>query len=418
MRARMIVGVLLLVGCTAGIDGPTRPAGPAILDVVALGSEMGSMIVDARTGAVLAADAGEIPSPDGSRLYATASAAGLTTLRTRDTASGEVLSARTIDGRLEARVASTTGSAVALMSPLPEGLDPSDAIPRSRTTIVVVDPTGDAAPRRYRLTGNFEPEAFSVDDSRLFLIQYLPAEAPSVYRVTYLDLREGGVHAVFGRFKSPPERMPGVRLSQVFDPASEQLYTLYTNRKAAHFHDHWQTESYGGNEVSFVHVLNLRDGWAFCAGLPRVLWGQPASAQAMAPSPDGTQLYVVDSVRGRIAQLDTRSMRIVRRATIDLGSGEGGRTAAVMSPEGGTLFVTSARNDAVVYGIDVGSFTVRDRWSIGEAVAELGLSDDGGRLYAALPDAIAIVDTDTGDPLGELDVGHIESIVHIATPSR
>ena len=167
------------------------------------------------------------------------------------------------------------------------------------------DPT-----RRYRLIGNFEPEAFSVDDSRLFLIQYLPAEAPTSYRVTFLDLGDGTVHPVFGRFKTPPERMPGIRLAQVFDPASEQLYTLYTNRAAEHSHDPGRTSSYGEREVSFVHVLNLRQGWAYCAGLPRALWGQPARAQAMAPSPDGRSLYIVDSMRGRIAVMDTKTLEI------------------------------------------------------------------------------------------------------------
>ena len=121
---------------------------------------------------------------------------------------------------------------------------------------------------------------------------------------------------MFGRFKSPPERMPGIRLAQVFDPASEQLYTLYTNRVAEHFHDHWQDASYGDREVSFVHVLNLREGWAYCAGLPRTFWGQPATAQAMAASPDGRLLYIVDSIRGLVAEMDTETMEITRTARV------------------------------------------------------------------------------------------------------
>ena len=88
---------------------------------------------------------------------------------------------------------------------------------------------------------------------------------------------------MFGRFKTPPERMPGIRLAQVFDPPTEQLYTLYTNRAAEYTQGSWADASYGEREVSFVHVLNLRKGWAYCAGLPRALWGQPARAQALAP---------------------------------------------------------------------------------------------------------------------------------------
>ena len=88
-------------------------------------------------------------------------------------------------------------------------------MPRSRTSIVVADPTGAPQTRTFDLRGNFEPEAFSTDDRLLFMIQHLPAEAPTVYRVTVLDLKSGRVVPVFGPFKGPSERMPGIRLQQV-----------------------------------------------------------------------------------------------------------------------------------------------------------------------------------------------------------
>jgi hypothetical protein len=300
------------------------------------------------------------------------------------------------------------------MRPLPAGVDPTYALPRAHTTIVVTDPTGEESTHRYRLKGNYEPEAFSVDDTRLFLIQYLPAEAPHAYRVTFLRLLNGKVEPVFGRFKTPPERMPGIRLAQVFDPTAEQLYTLYTNRAAEHFHDSWADASYGDREVSFVHVLNLRDGWAYCAGLPRSLWGQPAKAQAMAPSPDGRFLYIVDSMRGLIAEMDTNSMEITRSGRIDLGPLENGRTTARMSADGNTLFVGSG--GSAVSRIDIDTLEMLGRWPLPGDVRGLALSEDGARLYAALGDSVAVVDTGTGDALTTLSFERVESILHVATP--
>jgi hypothetical protein len=420
MRARTIlVTVLLLaaVACTTLDErrGTTDgPADPLIEDVLVLGAEDGTVTVGSSSGVVLSTGRRQLAAPDGSRLYSTVLSEGSTTLEARDSATGDVVSRTEIRGRLDVRVASLTGRAVALMAPLPPGVDTTYALPRARTSIVVADPAGDDPARRYRLIGNFEPEAFSVDDTRLFLIQYLPAEAPTAYRVTFLDLESGRVRSVFGRFKTPPERMPGIRLAQVFDPATEQLYTLYTNRAAEYTQGSWADASYGEREVSFVHVLNLRKGWAYCAGLPRALWGQPARAQAMAPSPNGRVLYIVDSMRGRIAMMDTETLEITRSERIDLGPLEGGRTSARMSADGSTLFVGDGGSSLA--RIDTGTLQMTGRWPLPDDVSGLELSEDGARLYAAIGGRVTVVDTDTGDATTTLAFGGIESILHVTTP--
>jgi len=419
MRVRSMILISFLIGAAActGRTEPReareRPAASSLEDVLVLGTQDGTVIVGSSSGAVLSSGEDEVAAPDGSRLYATTQLDGSTFLEARDSSTGDVLSTTELDGRLDVRAASLSGRAVALMRPLPAGVDSTYALPRTRTTIVVTDPTGEGATRRYQLKGNFEPEAFSVDDTRLFLIQYLPAEAPHAYRVTFLRLLNGRVDPVFGRFKTPPERMPGIRLAQVFDPTSEQLYTLYTNRAAEHFHDGWADASYGDREVSFVHVLNLRQGWAYCAGLPRSLWGQPARAQAMAPSPDGRFLYIVDSMRGLIAEMDTKSLKVTRSERIDLGTLEHGRTSARMSADGNTLYV--GVGGSAVSRIDVERFELLGRWPLPGDVTGLALSDDGVRLYAALGDSLAVVDTGTGDA-ATLSLGRIQSILHVATP--
>lgn len=420
MRARSIMltisFLMAAAACTGRADLPDREraTGSSVEDVLALGAPDGSVIVGSASGAVLSSGEGQVAAPDGSRLYATTTNSGSTLLEAKDSSTGEVLSTTTLEGRLDVRAASLTGRVVALMRPLPEGIDATLALPRARTTIVVTDPTGQGATRRYRLEGNFEPEAFSVDDTRLFLIQYLPAEAPSSYRVTFLRLLNGKVDPVFGRFKSPPARMPGIRLEQVYDPRSEQLYTLYTNRSAEYYDDGWQDASEGDREVSFVHVLNLRDGWAYCAGLPRTLWGQPSTAQAMAPSPDGRLLYIVDSMRGIVAVMNTTTLKIIRTGRIDLTPLEHGRTSAILSADGNTLYV--GLGGSSVSRIDVATLDVLGDWPLPGDVTALALSEDGDRLYAALSDGVAIVDIATGDASARLSFGQVDSILHVATP--
>jgi DNA-binding beta-propeller fold protein YncE len=416
MRARSIA-ITTVVCALAACTAPTRPpegGRPAPLGaVLTLDTADGALIVGP-SGSAVSEVGRTVASPDGARLYTTTSV-GTTATRVGswDSTTGELLGSRTIEGPYDVRVASLSGTRVALMRTQPRDLDPTVVLPRARTTIVVADIPGQEAPRVHRLEGNFEPEAFSVDDGRLFLIQYLPALAPSSYRVTVLDLESGAVRPVRGRFRSPPERMPGVRLAQVFDPVSEQLYTLYTNRPAAHFHDHWQEATYGDREVSFVHVLNLRSGWAYCAGLPRTLWGQPVAAQAMAPSPDGRSLFIVDSRRQLVAEMDTRTLTITRTERIDLGDPVRGRTSAHVSPDGVVLWIGVA--DAVSR-IDVATFDVLGRSRFAGPVRSFASSADGTRLFIALRDAVSVVDPTTGRTLAAPSFPRIESILHVATP--
>jgi hypothetical protein len=436
MRARIAVPLLsVLIACTANPQGTTHPETRSAGDVVVLGTADGALVVSSASGSVLARDAGEVAAPDGSRWYSISNDGTSTTLVTRDPVTGATLATTSIEADLDVSVASVSGEAVALMPPGRHSNGRKLAPPHRSTTVVVADPTGERPVETYRLAGNYEPEAFSIDDRRLFLIQYLPALAPSVYRVTFLDLASSQVRPVFGRFKTPPERMPGIRLTQVFDETTDQLYTLYTNRPNAGYDGNWDGKGYGdagggkgygdqgerasgdarGPEVSFVHVLNLREGWAFCAGLPRALWGRAASAQAMATSPDGRHLYIVDSTQGIVADMNTRTLRIRGTVHLDLTGSGGERTSAVTNMDGTRLFVGSAMDGAAVYEIETATMEVVDRWSMPSDVGGLALSGDGARLYAALDDRIAVLDATTGEELTTLGFGGA-SILQVSTP--
>jgi DNA-binding beta-propeller fold protein YncE len=232
--------------------------------------------------------------------------------------------------------------------------------------------------------------------------------------VTVLNLADGDVYEVHGRFKTAPERMPGIRLRQVFDGTTSQLYTLYSTKPRAYAQD-YGSWGYGKRQETFVHVLNLRRGWAYCAGLPKAFWGEPATAQAMATSPDGTLLYIVDSMRGVVAAMNTRTLGIERTGRVDLSALGGVRTSAQVSADGRTLFVGSAGDGAAVFAIDTTSLRVVHRWPMRGDVSGLGLSVDGQRLYVALQDGVTALDASTGAELSAVPFQGIESILHVET---
>jgi hypothetical protein len=400
MRLKLVIVLAVVVGaaaCTGGAQPSSKPGasdGSVPPETLLLGTDSGPLAVRVPAGSVVFDRAGAVASPDGSLMFAASSLGRATVLQTIEGTTGEVVSRTRIPGDLEVRVVSGSGSSVALMAPLPDGWDPSTPIPRSHTTIVVADPAGTRGPRSYELSGNFEPEAFSTDNRRLFMIQHLPAETPTVYRVTVLDLLRGRVKPVFGPFKSPPERMPGTRLQQVFAPDGGTLYTLYTSSRPGYAPHGAPVPS--DASVSFVHVLSLSEAWAHCVGLPRELWNQPASAQAIAVSSDGTRLYIVDSVRGLVSVMDTETQVILRLETIDFGHSVVAETSAQLSADGATLFVGVGGERSDLYEIDTTTFDVRHRWPVSGDLSGLGLSADGLRVYLALGDHLAVVDPTTG----------------------
>jgi hypothetical protein len=429
-RTALIASVLALTACIgAGRNAdvpPPEAVGPS-LDTLFLGTDRGPVTVSLATGAVVVDDPAAVPAPDGSRLYTEAVRDGSTAIATLDAATGDVVATASVPGELDVRIASGSGERLALMEPLPPGIDAWTPVPRATTSIVVADPTGEVEPRTYDLRGNFEPEAFSLDDARMFLIEYLPAEAPQAYRVRSLDLATGRVTSVAGRFKTPAQRMPGIRLRQVFAPNGTQLYTLYSSRSPGYAPGYETSGSYGygagedtwseGDIVTFVHVLNLRNGWAYCVGMPKALWDQPASAQAMATGPDGRSLFVVDSVRGIVAEMDTESLQVLRTNRIDFGDGVGERTSALVSADGSTLFVgTTGDEGAAVTAIDATTLMERDRWAMPVSVSGLGLSADGLSLYVGSGNRLLVVDPADGRELTSVAFEGLGSILRIGTP--
>ncbi len=411
VRSLLVASTVALAACTtAPSSRPAEPVSDRPSDVLLLGTAVGPLAVTARTGSVVFEEAGAVAAPDGSVVYASSADGVGTSLRAIDAATGEILGRTDLNADLAVRVASESGHAVAMTEPLRSEQGRWIAAPTSTTTIVVADPLGETAPRTYALTGNFEPEAFSVDDGQLFLLQYLPAHAPVVYRVTTLDLASGDVRPVFGPYKAPAERMPGTRLEQVWPPDGRQLYTLYTSDRPG-FAPH-DAPVPRNAVVSFVHVLSLEEGWAHCVELPGAFWGQPASAEAMTASPDGRTLYIVDAEKGLVTTLDASSLDVSGPYHVSLPA-PGGRTSATTSADGRTLFVGTAGDGGKVAAIDTRTFSLAGSWSVGGGVSGLGLSTDGSRLYVALDDRVDILDPTSGRDLGSVSLTTPAPIVQV-----
>jgi hypothetical protein len=418
MRVRLLVTMTVLALLTAACTGSIAPGTPdangrtPVEDTLLLGTPGGPLLVRVPVGSVLFDGPGAVSSLGGGWVLTAAASDGSTLLEAHEGSTGRILSTATIPGELEARIVSESGRAVAMMEPLPKGWDPAVPFPRARTRIVVADPTGERETISLNLRGNFEPEAFSTNDDQLFLIQHLPAETPSAYRVTVLDLVREKLLPVFGPFKGPAERMPGTRLSQLLSPGADQLYTLYTSSRPG-YAPHGAPVA-NDAAVSFVHVLSLQDGWAHCVGLPKSMWDRPSSEQAMATTPDGNYLFVIDAGRGLVAALHTESLK-VRTTPLDIPvEGDIARTAAQVSPDGRTLLVSVADGEgSVVTAFDAATFEEIDSWRLEGVVSGLDFSSDGSSVYVAMQGQVVVLDARDGLEIGAVPVPTDDTVVRV-----
>lgn len=379
MRPAVLALAVLLAACT------TQGAEPAGLVFFAAGN--GITVADGR-GTVISTDA-TVASTDWRRLYAVRGA----DLVTLDPATNRELDSVAVPRGLTARVVSTSRDLVALTETAFHG-----PAPRQRTRIVVADPSGASPARELDLSGNFEPEAFSSDDAYLFVLEYLPADAPERYRVRRVELATGNVRPLLLRDKTlvpagAEEEMRGEGRQAVFAPDLSRLYTLYLHQ-ADHQHtrDLLPGATDGPQVHAFVHVLSLTEGWAYCLDLPAPFGEHPAGTHALTVSPDGARLYVGELATKKVAVADTASLTVTQVTTLtdDHPGGEG--TAMATAPDGDTLYISSAN---VVRRLDTGTLRVRDVWVAPAPVRGLAVGPDG-RLLLGQPDHIARLDPADG----------------------
>jgi hypothetical protein len=422
LAAGMAMTMLALVGCSPPeptvrphiLHAARAPVAPVTRAALLIGTGAGVTALDAATGAVLYVGSGVLSSHQPTDLIDATVHGQVTVLITRDPATGAPKATTTIRGRLAIRVVSGDGSHVALMAPVPSGSDPWVPRPRAVTDIVVADLTGADRPQRFHIQGNVEPEAFSSDGTGLFLIRYLPASAPTAYRVARLELEDGDVYPVPGRNKTWGGKMSGTRLRQAASADGTGLYTLYTSQPPSYAAGFDPAQAHASRPVAFVHSLMLVDGFAVCVSLPRSLWGGDPDDEAMAVSPRGDRVYVVDVERGVIAVMDTRGLEVVRSTRIALGilGPAGPRAVAAVSPDGSSVFVSRGSRMVV---IDARSLAARDVREAGGEVSAMGFSLDGRSMYLVLPGQVVTMDVATGRVRGSVQTPSIRGATSVAT---
>ncbi len=403
-----LAGLALAAGVAACAPASSELARPRLKEQLLFSRNSGGLAaVSSTSGRILFRVPGGVASPTWTHLFATGTTGDATLLQRVDPIRGTVVASTDLSGELEARVTSDDGL-VALTPPGDEGSTLWLPAGKSRTTVVIADSRQERD--RFRLRGNFEPEAFSVDNRELFMIEYIPALDPTRYRVRRLILDTGKVRPI-GRLKqAAPGQMQGTGRTQVFSPDGDELYTLYTRQGPNYAHGDVAAEHRSGPVHAFVHVLNLRYGWAHCIDLPLPFGTGDAVDHAIAISPDGEDLYVVDPSTETLARIDPGKLRVVDVAEIDLRSPLSGAVTAEVVDDG-TLFLASG---AEVLSIEADSLTVNRRLTVPGPVTSLQLGSDGKTMIIGTDDRLQTVEISSGEVLASTDVEDAGgAIVHV-----
>ncbi|HEX2294513.1 MAG TPA: hypothetical protein VHN37_04315 [Actinomycetota bacterium] len=314
-----------------------------------------------------------------------------TDVEARDARTGEPQWNRSIDGpKLDLRVVSREAEMVALV---PQGNHYLEG--RTQTTLVV---TGrDVEPQTIRLDGNYEPEAFSNDGGSVFLLEYLPPQAPNSYRVRRLDLDTEKVLGVYSVDAELQERMRGTARIQAMSPDGTYLYTLYTTGGGRF-----------GPRRAFVHVLNLDELWAHCIDLPAE-FGQVREPEiALTVSPDSERLYVNDVDSGAMAEVDTGSLEVLRTSSAPVLTS--GYTPRGVHDGHHTLYVARG---PFLSAIDARTLEQTDEWTMSNRIRGIQVSADASKVYVALATRVVTLDAATGEELEVTDpagVGRIRGM--------
>ena len=139
--------------------------------------------------------------------------------------------------------------------------------------------------------------------------------------------------------------------------------------------------------------------------------GQDTFARALAVSPDGAQLYVLNSLGLSVIEIATGDV-----SGIPVGSGA---VRVVFSPDGAHAYVSDVGEDTV-WVIDTASKTVTDVVGVGHDPFSIAVSSDGARVYvvSGFDRTISVIDAVTNTVIGTLDAGHGASLLLLmSTPS-
>jgi hypothetical protein len=390
--ALLAAAIVSLASCTGdgsvmqgSVSKPPRAQG----EFLVLTTPDGVGVVDAGTGDEIAQIPHALAAPDSSTIAAATPEHGSTMIQTLDAATGATVASSTVNGASRLRAVSPWDGSLALTPVAEAGSDPWAPVPRSRTHLTLAVPGEPGATERFTLHGNFEPEAFSNDGESLYMLQYRPAMDPTTYRVTRLYIEDGKVWPVFGRNKQVVENMTATRLQQTLSPTGSTLYTLYTNQPPAYLSGRVVEE---GDEVAFIHTLDLEDGFAVCVELPESFGSLTPEQAAIAAAPVGRSVYAVDARDGRVVVMDRKRLELSADVSVDMTGIGDGPVSARVSADGSALLI--AGSDGIV-ALDGDTLAPISSVPAPSGVTGMAFSDDGADLFVSWQGGIGVLDPAT-----------------------
>jgi hypothetical protein len=404
-----VCALALIAGCGRVPPGPLAPGDFRLYEAASNSSSQLVAVINSRSQATESRLPMGTLSPDGNHLYSIKS----NTLEDIDPHTGAVLRTLLLPG--------SYGLPRATLGGIPGGLSQNGMWLVLQTGgvgtsshMLVVGTADFKVLTRIDLDGYFEFDAIDNTAQRVYVIEYTNV-TQGYYRVRVYEVLAGqlGPYTVIDKGNNgAPEPMTGVRLSGVFSPDGNWLYSVYARQ--------------GGG--AFVHALSLFAPYAYCLDLPDS--GSPTDAfhWSLALTADGKHLYAGNGAMGSVMQIDNLdgyNPSIVRTKKIgaagatagalvqNVDAKELGANGAVLSRDGATLVTTGATG---LVWIDTATLHVRSNQLVKWTVWSLVASPDGSRVYA-LSDSGAIAElsmadgsTDTtfdpgaGSPIGLLRV--------------
>jgi hypothetical protein len=347
------------------VAGSSAPTGLG-MSVAVMGK--GAYVSYDPSGAIRFTAAAGMLSGDRHQLISTVVDGDQTFVDWTDPSTGQRRIRKTVPGTFSLAAVSFFGDKVALADASYQPPRSGElATGRTKSHIVVVG-EGDTPLIKHTLEGNLLPEAFTQGPEFLAMIEFLPADHPTKYRVRQLDLSGGELLSPWKWNTKEPldETMAGLRGSHVVTEGGQFLYTLYR----------------ADNGTAFVHALALDFGaQQHCIDLPADV-GLGKGAGSIAASVDGSQLYVLTST-GKLVTIDTNTHKgeptdPAVAKVIDLGQiSTTGRPALAVNAR--TLY---AGLDDHLVTVDLTSGT-SSQSSIGQVATALAISPTASTVLAA-----------------------------------
>jgi hypothetical protein len=384
-----VCGLALVAGCGKVPPGPLAAGDFRLYEAASTSSSQLVAVINSRTQTTESRLPLGALSPDGKHLYSVSAK----TLLDIDPRSGAIVRTMQLPGSFNLPPATLGG--------IPGGLSQNglwlvlETKGASTSSHMLLVNTSDFKVLSHvDLDGYFEFDAISNDGLRLYVIEYTNV-TQGYYRVRVYEVAGGqlGSYTVVDK-GGEPEPMTGVRLSGVFSPDGQWLYSVYARQS-------------GG---AFVHALNLSAPYAYCLDLP----GSGTSSDpndfhwSLALTADGKHLYAANGAIGVVTQIDNLdgyNPSIVRTKQIgaagatpgtlvqNVEAKELGAQGAVLSRDGATLVTTGPRG---LIWIDTAALRARSlqltNWNVWSLVG----SPDGSQVYA-LSDAGRIAELSMAD---------------------